>query len=92
VESAVKPNEAWTVFGRIERTENNELTPAGGHHGPIYDVGKASLGAIHDWRVAEHVKFGIGGLYAWNWVPAALEPSYGGDRTGAMGFVRLKIE
>jgi hypothetical protein len=92
LESAVKPNRAWTVFGRAERTENNELTFAGGHHGPTYDVGKVSFGAVHDWRVAEHVSFGLGGLYAWNWVPRALEPSYGGDPNGGMAFIRLKIE
>src|SRR6185295_16089666 len=51
LESAVKPNDAWTVFGRAERTENNELTGAAGHHGPAYAVAKVSLGAVHDWRV-----------------------------------------
>ena len=33
-------------------TENDELTFAGGHHGPRYTVGKVSLGAIRDFRVA----------------------------------------
>ena len=92
LESAVKPNDAWTVFGRAERTENNELTSAGGHHGPVYDVAKVSLGAVHDWRLSENVKFGVGGLYAFNFVPDGLEAAYGGDPNGAMAFVRLKIE
>jgi hypothetical protein len=35
---------------------------------------------------------GLGGLYAWNIVPDALKAAYGGDRSGAMGFVRLKID
>ena len=43
----------WTLFGRAERTENNELTFVGGHHGPAFDVGKVSLGAIRDFRVAD---------------------------------------
>ena len=34
-----------------ERTENDELTFAGGHHGPVFDVGKVSLGAIRDFRI-----------------------------------------
>jgi hypothetical protein len=92
LESAVKPNEAWTVFGRAERTENNELSSVGGHHGPTYDVGKVSVGAVHDWRLAENVKVGVGGLYAFNFVPRGLEGAYGGDPNGAMAFVRLKIE
>ena len=92
VESAIKPDDAWTVFGRAERTENNELTTVGGHHGPTYTVAKISVGAIHDWPVAEHIRLGVGGLYAFNFVPGALEPAYGGDPNGAMAFVRLKIQ
>jgi hypothetical protein len=92
LESAVKPNDAWTVFARAERTENNELTGAAGHHGATYTVGKASIGAIRDWRVADHVKLGVGALYAWNYIPGALEASYGGDPSGGMAFLRLKIE
>jgi hypothetical protein len=91
LESAIKPNAAWTVFARAERTDNNELTATGDHHGPVYTVGKASVGVVRDWRVAEHVSLGLGGLYAFNFVPNALESVYGGDPNGAMAFVRLKI-
>jgi len=91
LESAVKLKD-WTVFGRAERTENNELVLLGGHHGSTYKVGKLSLGAVRDFRVADHVKFGIGGLYALNFVRSALEGLYGGDPKGAMAFLRLKIE
>ena len=55
-------------------------------------MGKASVGIVRDWRIAEHVLFGLGGLYAMNRVPTALEPLYGGDPDGAMLFVRLKID
>ena len=91
LESAVKPNAAWTIFARAERTENNELTSAGGHHGPVYTVAKASIGAVRDWRISQHVSFGVGGLYAVNFVPDGLEPDYGGDPSGGMAFVRLKL-
>jgi len=91
LESAVKPNAAWTIFARAERTENNELTSLGGHHGPTYTVGKASLGAIRDWRLSEHLTFGVGGLYVLNFLPRGLEPAYGGDPSGAMAFIRLKL-
>jgi hypothetical protein len=92
VESAIKPNAAWTVFARAERTENNELVSTGGQHGPTYTVAKLSIGAIRDFRIAEHLKFGVGGLYAFNFLPAGLEPLYDGDPHGAMVFVRLIID
>ena len=90
LESAVRPNQRWTLFARAERTENNEL--AGGHHGEPFTVGKVSAGAVRDWQVSENVKLGLGGLYAKNFLPEHLESSYGGDPDGAMAFVRLKVE
>jgi hypothetical protein len=82
----------WTVFGRAEWTENNELVPALGHHGPAYGVGKVSLGAIRDVRVAPHLRVGLGGLYAVNFVPRPLQALYAGDPDGAMLFIRLNID
>jgi hypothetical protein len=79
----------WTLFGRAERTENDEL---GGHHGPVFAVSKLSLGALHDVRVAAHVRLGVGGLWAFNFVPSGLEPAYAGDRDGAMAFLRVTID
>lgn len=93
LETAVSPNDRWTVFARAERIETDELLPGpGGGHGDLYTVSKASIGAVHDWRLAENVRFGVGALYSLNRVPAALEPSYGGDPDGGMVFVRLKID
>ena len=92
LESALRPNAAWTIFGRAERVENNELLSTGGHHGPTFTVSKASLGAIRDWRLSDHATFGLGGLYAVNFVPGGLETVYGGDPNGAMAFVRLKLQ
>ena len=92
LESAVHPTDPWTIFARAESTRTDELTP-GLLHGPVQTVSKASIGAIHDWRVAPHLKVGLGGLYAVNVVPGALAASYGGDTpTGAMAFVRLKVD
>lgn len=90
LESALKPNEPWTIFARAERVENDELLP--GHHGPAFTVGKASVGAVRDWPIAEHLSFGVGGLYAVNFVPSELASAYGRDTpSGAMAFVRLKL-
>jgi hypothetical protein len=88
-ESSVKHG-AWTLFGRGEVTENRELL---GLNGPSYRVGKVSLGAVRDFRVARDLSLGAGGLFAVNFVPGALAPLYGGHSpTGAMAFVRLKLD
>jgi hypothetical protein len=93
VESAVKANDAWTLFSRAEWTENNELVDVDGLRGPTYRVGRASAGAVHDWRIARHLKFGLGGLFEVNFVPHVLAPLYGRSTPhGAMGFVRLKVD
>jgi hypothetical protein len=83
----------WTIFGRGEVTENRELVADPEEHGPAFRVGKASIGAIRDFRVAEHFSLGLGGLFAVNFVPDGLAPLYGGHNpTGTMGFVRLKLD
>jgi hypothetical protein len=81
----------WTIFGRGEMTENRELTDV--EDGPPYRVGKVSLGALRDFKIAEHLSLGAGGLFSVNFVPDALASLYGGHSpTGAMGFVRLKLD
>jgi hypothetical protein len=92
LESAWKPNADWTVFSRAERVDNDELTPTlGGRPGPVFTVGKVSLGAIRDWPVSPHLVFGLGALYAVDFVPRALKPAYGGEPRGAMVFARVKL-
>lgn len=88
VETALRLRAPWTIFARAERIETDELA---GHGAPAETVGKASLGAIRDFRVGRHTVIGVGGLYTKNWLPDSLEGAYGGDPDGAMGFVRLKI-
>jgi hypothetical protein len=89
-EASLKRN-AWTGFARGEITENRELLEAD-DHGPAYRVGKVSVGAVRDFRIAEHVSLGAGALVSLNFVPEALEPAYGSrNPVGAMGFVRLKL-
>jgi hypothetical protein len=81
----------WTVFGRAEMTENRELTDV--EDGPAHPVAKMSLGAVRDFRVDDHLSLGAGGLFSVNFVPDALAPAYGSHNpTGAMGFVRLKLD
>ena len=81
---------SWTLFGRAEMAENRELIP--GQDEPAYRVGKVSLGAVRDFKLANHLAIGLGGLFAVNFVSRALGPLYGGHNpTGAMAFVRLKL-
>ncbi len=93
LETAWSPDDRWTIFARAERIETDELLPGpGGGHGDLFAVEKASVGAVHDWRLAPNVRLGLGGLYALNRIPAGLQPSYGSDPDGAMIFMRLKID
>jgi hypothetical protein len=88
-EAAWHPNETWTVFARGEAIETDELGAI--PHGPVEDVARLSAGVIHDWRINENAVFGVGALVQAHYASDALDPLYGGDPEGAMGFVRLKI-
>ena len=88
IEAQFKPDDAWTLFARAEALGSNELVP-----GPaVRGAGEVSVGAIHDWKLADHWKFGIGGLYAANFAPSSPTASYGDNPHGVMGFVRLVAE
>jgi len=92
LESAVRPNLDWTLFTRAERVATDELALPPGARGPVFTVGKISAGAVRDFALTPHWSFGVGGLYAVNFVPAGLRASYGrSEPQGAMGFVRLKL-
>jgi len=92
LESAVRPNLDWTLFARAERVATDELALPPGARGPVFTVGKISAGAVRDFALTPHWSFGVGGLYAVNFVPAGLRASYGrSEPQGAMGFVRLKL-
>jgi hypothetical protein len=80
----------WTLYGRGEWTQNDELD--GVHGGPRYSVGRIEAGAIRDFRIASHLRFGIGAQYALNFVPGALSGAYDGNPKGALAFFRLKVD
>ena len=81
------------MFGRAERVDNDELLlpPGAVADGPAFTVGKVSLGGIRDFAVVRHVAFGLGTVVSRSLTPTGLDPSYGGDRTSVVGFVRLKL-
>ena len=87
-EMEYKPDPLWTLVARAETIESTELVP-----GPaVRGAGEFSLGAIHDWEIADHWKIGLGGLYAFDFAPSSPAASYGANPHGAMGFVRLLAE
>ncbi|HEU0096459.1 MAG TPA: hypothetical protein VFQ52_08385, partial [Rhizomicrobium sp.] len=88
IEAEYKPADPWTIVARAETIGSDELVP-----GPaVRGAGELSFGAIHDWKIADHWKFGLGGLYAFDFAPSSPTDSYGDDPHGAMVFVRLVAE
>jgi hypothetical protein len=77
----------WTLFGRAERIDSDELRP-----GSVFTVGKLSLGGVRDFEVATHAAIGIGASASLSLVPRGLASAYRGDRPAGMAFVRLKID
>jgi hypothetical protein len=86
LESEVELGDHWTLFGRAEHVEENELTPSAA----VYGVGKLSAGAIYDVRLNPHWKIGLGGLVSAYAIPAPLKPLYGAP-VSSMAFLRLKL-
>jgi hypothetical protein len=87
LESAIS-NGAWTGFARAEQGDLRALTSP---RVPVQTVRKLTLGGIHDWSVREHMKLGLGTLYALGGPSKALEAAYGSSPGGAMVFLRLKV-
>ncbi len=92
LEGEFKPDDDWTLFARGESIESKELLPGG----QIRGAGEFSLGVIRDFRLAEHWKIGLGGLYAFDFAPSSSvgspTASYGSAPHGTMAFVRLVAE
>ena len=74
-----------------EREPQAPLHIAGALPAVLRTVGKLSLGAVYDVRVAAHAKIGVGGLYSFIDTPRALDYAYGPRPSGAMVFARLVI-
>jgi len=89
-EATYKPNADWTIFSRVEAIETDELGLI--HHGPVEDVQRATLGVSRDFRLSDSVTFALGASATQNWTSGALSPLYDGDPTGALAFIRLKIQ
>jgi hypothetical protein len=101
LESEIIFKDTYTLFARAEHVAEDELldnTPAillpsspAGVPSQIFTVSKISLGGIYDIHLADHLKFGIGGLVSKYGIPAELAPLYSRDPRSYMAFFRLKV-
>jgi hypothetical protein len=101
LESELILKDTYTLFFRAERVRADELldnTPEisippalVGNHSAIFTVSKVSVGGIYDFHLADHLKFGVGGLVSKYGVPTELAPLYTSDPTSYMAFFRLKV-
>jgi hypothetical protein len=87
-----------TVFGRVEYVQKDaeelavDLTPlALLTTSPVYDIGAFSLGYVREIFSTHAATFGLGAMGTVNFVPAALEQTYGSRTpTGLFVFIRLR--
>jgi hypothetical protein len=93
VESAFALHDKHTLFGRIERVDKDELfEESAPQHGQAFKVNKLSVGYIHDLKLGQHTRIGIGGLASAYSIPKSLEPAYGAHPTSYMVFARVKLD
>lgn len=92
VESELTLRMADTVFARLERVQEDGLFQSPSPQtGQEFGVAKLSVGYIRDWRLGDHLYFGLGGLVSLYGLPAAITGAYGNPHS-YMVFARLKLE
>lgn len=93
LESALKLHGQYTLFGRLERVENDELFREGEPlHRQAFKVGKLSVGAIREITHAGHARISVGALVSRYAVPSALDGVYGSQPMSYMVFLRARFE
>jgi hypothetical protein len=99
LESALAFAGRHTLFGRVERQENDELFGHGGHEhdgaephaDEAFNVGKLSAGYLYDALTTEIYKVGVGALGSVALVPDELEDVYGDTPFSGMVFLRVML-
>jgi hypothetical protein len=92
LESSVAFHDTHTFFARAERVGEDELfsgEPTLGNQ--VISVNKLTVGYIRDFHIAEHVKFGVGGLVDRYAYPNTVDNEYGAYPTSFMLFMRFKL-
>lgn len=93
LESAVHLAPSWTLFGRFESGEKDELfTEDSPRHGQVFRVDKLSIGAVRDFGKTRFGTFGVGAIISKHVLPASLDEVYGSDPLSTMVFLRWKLE
>jgi hypothetical protein len=87
-----------TLFGRVERQENDELfghgeaDPSGDFRaGQVFKVGKLSLGYIYDFLHRDNWRTGVGILGSVAFVPDEIKDVYGDNPVSGMAFLRVRM-
>lgn len=92
LESELTLHDTHTFFMRLEHVQEDELfSGTSPQADQEFGVGKLSVGYIHDWPVATHLRFGLGGLVSLYALPTVVNTAYGSPHS-YMAFIRLKIE
>jgi uncharacterized cupredoxin-like copper-binding protein len=92
LESAISLGRRHTFFGRAERAGKNELFLEGDpREGETFQVGKLTVGYVHDFLSESHLRIGVGGLVSGYSLPDELHSAYGSSPTSFMLFARIKI-
>jgi hypothetical protein len=93
LESAVVFSRKHTVFARAERVQKDDLfLPGDPMAGQAFTIGEGTVGYIRDFAAGAHAVFGVGGLGTIDFVPTALESTYGKKNPlSFMLFVRAKL-
>jgi hypothetical protein len=82
-----------TLFARAETVQKDELFLAPSPFaGEVFRVSELSLGYVYDLPIARRLALGVGAVGTVNFVPSVIGQTYGGGNpTGVMPFLRLKI-
>jgi hypothetical protein len=92
LESTLELSDRHTVFGRLERVNNDELLAEDDPlHGKAFKVDKLSLGYIYDFARTGPVQWGVGALASAYRMPSELEPSYGSHPRSYMLFLQARL-
>lgn len=92
IESSLARADGWTWYGRAERVDKDELFPENDPlHGIDFPVDKLSVGAVYEWPATGFGRPGIGAQVSRHWLPAALEPAYGGTPDAWLVFARWRL-
>lgn len=79
----------YTLFGRIEWVDKDELFPGSGDH-TAHRVNKFTLGGVKNIARARDTEIGVGGSFSAYAFPSALKASYGASPVSFNLFLRVR--